>query len=120
MRLSRILVDPLVADSVSDATGNAPDPATIEQPITTTIEQPITISATSPTDPAAAAASPAAAAVEQPPRRRDRLMSMRSRRRAMRWHYTSLAAAFATSAFVAGLLVAAYCLNSEALWAALA
>lgn len=116
VRLSRILVDPLVADSVNDAAGNAPDPAMAEQPITTA-------SVTSTTATAAAAASLTAAPtppVEQPPRRRDRLMSMRSRQRAMRWHYTSLAAAFATSIFVAGLLVAACWLNSEALWEALA
>ena len=61
--------------------------------------------------------APDAEPLEPPPLKRG--LSGRSRAHAIRWHYTSLAAAFATSALVAGLLVAAGMLNSEALWAAL-
>ena len=44
----------------------------------------------------------------------------RGRGRAVRWHYTSLLAAFATGAIVLGLLVAAELLDNQALWSALA
>ena len=42
------------------------------------------------------------------------------RGRAVRWHYASLLAAFATGAIVSGLLIAAELLDNEALWSALA
>ena len=45
---------------------------------------------------------------------------VRTRQRAVRWHFCTLAATFATSAIVAGLLVAAGLLNVDALWEALA
>ena len=51
---------------------------------------------------------------------RPRQMTVRTRQRAVRWHFCTLAAAFATSAIVAGLLVAAGLLNVDALWEALA
>lgn len=51
---------------------------------------------------------------------RARLVSTATHRRAMRYHYCSLLAAFATGAIVAGLVVAAACLDQEALWEALA
>ena len=46
--------------------------------------------------------------------------SPQQRGRAIRWHYASLLAAFATGAIVSGLLIAAELLNNEALWSALA
>lgn len=63
----------------------------------------------------ASAKSPSAAA----PRSRGRV-STATRRKAMRYHYSSFVAAFATGAIVAGLLVTAACLDQEALWEALA
>ena len=66
-----------------------------------------------------AEAPPPADAADAAPAR-PRQMTVRTRQRAVRWHFCTLAAAFATSAIVAGLLVAAGLLNVDALWEALA
>ena len=64
-------------------------------------------------------ASVAAAARPKPPQILPQ-PSLQRGGRAVRWHYTSLCAAFATGAIVSGLLIAAELLNNEALWSALA
>ena len=67
-------------------------------------------------------ASVAAAAHAEPPQilRPQPSLQQGWQARAVRWHYTSLCAAFATGAVVSGLLIAAELLNNEALWSALA
>jgi len=51
---------------------------------------------------------------------RARTLSVTSKRRAVKFHITSLVFAFSSSVFVGGLLLAAAWLNTEALWEALA
>ena len=51
---------------------------------------------------------------------RARALSANSKRRAVKYHFTSLVAAFSTSLIVFGLLIAAGYLNTESLWEALA